>query len=148
MNIKDAIITYLKTKTLLTDIIGTSDDARIYSGTGPQDIDIANGSYIVFQVTESDHPQHQGGACAYATYTMLFTIYAVSVVERSDLREALRNLLHTKRNLIVSTVNIRSITLLSCADSYYDSPDGQETGAFAQDMTFDVTFFETVPTLP
>ncbi len=151
MNVKEALVTYLKTKTLLTAIIGTGTNARIYPETAPQDIDISNGSYVVFQVTDTEHPEHMGGACAYAENTFLFSIYADTVARRHALKEALRNLLHTRRNLVLSTsegsIEIRTIKLLSCADGYFDSPDGGETGAFAQDMTFLVVFFETLPTL-
>lgn len=149
MNINEGIYAYLVAQASLTALVGTNP-VRLWPQNASEATNVRNGDYVVYGFTNSQHVTHLKGASELATYQFNFTVYASLSSGRNALSEVLRNLLHTKQNLVVSvtagSINIKSIQLRYCSDGYSDMADGTENGAFVRDMFFDVTFFETAPT--
>lgn len=144
-NLKEAIYAYLQTKSLLTDLIGT----RLSPDVGRQE---PTRPYVVFQVVEGEHVTHLLGASPLARKVVMFTAYASTSASRTAVYDALFNVLHTRRNVVQNvtggSVNIRSFWLLSDPEANSESGDGAEQGDWQCDMSFSVTYVETVPTLP
>lgn len=147
MDIKSALYTYLQTKTLITALIGD----RLYVENAPQGV---AHPYVTYEVTDSVPTAHLGGASAYADDQFSFSIHADMPEDRDAVKEALRNILHTRRNVQLTdagsvTINIRSITLTHVKDSHQQPVDGSETnGLYECEMDFTIIYYETVPTLP
>lgn len=146
MDIADGLYNYLVGQTSLTTLIAT----RLYPAVAPQGVALP---YVVFQIVNTDHAFHLRGAAALAMNQFLFTINAATYASRQAVKEALRNILHGRGSTILSqtdasTINMKSAHLITHSDGYQDGGNGKDLGVFVQDMTFDITFLETVPTLP
>lgn len=142
MDIKTAIYAYLQTKTLLTALIST----RLYPGVAEQ---VVTKPYVVFEVADDQHERHLSGASALANYMITFTVHAATVISRDDVSEALRNILHTRKNIsLTGSIDMRSATLETRFDSSPTPADGTENGLFQAELDFTIILFETLPTLP
>lgn len=143
MDIKSGLFTYLMSKTDLTTLIVT----RLYPDQAPQSV---TQPYVTYEVQDTEHMNHLLGASALADYMITFTVNASSSESRDSVKEALRNILHTRSNITLATgsIQMRSATLQGVHDSKVDPVDGSETSLFQCEMDFRVIFFETAPTLP
>ncbi len=146
MDIKAGLYSYLTSKALLTALVGS----RIYPDVAPQGATIP---YLTFIVADSIPTKHLQGASALADDMVTIKIHASTSEERDSVKEALRNILHTRRNTTLTpasgNIDMRSCTLEHIHDNYSSPQDGSETGgAFQAEMDFSIKFVEAVPTLP
>lgn len=147
MNLRAAVFTFLQSKTLLTNLIGTA----LYADIAPQGTNNTK-PYIVYSCPDYAQGLHYGGAVSYAGLQFRFTIYAATPISREAVFQALRNILHGRVGYVISdgvvNINVQSSELLDCGDAYSGSPDAGELGTFEQDLTFLFRYHEAVPTLP
>ncbi len=147
MNLRIAVYSFLQTKTLITNLVGT----RIYPHVAPQGSQNSF-PYITFSCPDYTQGLHYRGAVAFAGLQFLFTIYAATSTQREAVFQALRNVLHGRIGYVISdgttSISVQSSELLDSGDSYSGAADARELGVFEQDMTFLFRFQEAVPTLP
>src|SRR5688572_1798557 len=87
MSIRDDYRTYLLTKSGVTDLVGTGDDARVYPGFLPQGVTLP----AIVLVTVSDVPSHDmDGANTWTVARVEVACYAASAPGADALVEAVR----------------------------------------------------------
>lgn len=86
-DIASELITYLKTKSAVTDLVGTSTAARIYYGDAKQGVALP---YIVIRVFDGTSHEHLGGITGMAMNRVEVNCYAATSSAASALAEAVR----------------------------------------------------------
>lgn len=142
MDVKSGIYAYLISKPLLTALISE----RLYPAVATQGAALP---YVTYEIEDGNHERHLSGASALADFYFTFTIHSSTSESRDEISEALRNILHTRRNTaLTGSIDMRSAALEGRRDSYDDPVNADETGVFVCEMDFVIKIFETLPTLP
>ncbi len=151
MNILDGLYLYLRTKSALTDLLGTGDSFKLFQQIVPQ-----QGSslpYVTFEVTDREDIEHLGGASALSDFYISFEIYGANIADRTNIGTALRNCLHTRRNVVLTdfagnTTVLEYASLRKDYQSTKNPPSGTETDIMCRTMNFMALIQESKPTLP
>ena len=148
MDISDGLYQYLAGKTLLTALIGSPPS--LYPEIAPQN---CQRPFVVFQQPECEREIHLGGASNIGEFYVTFDIYSDDVADRQSIGEALRNLLHTRGNVLLTdsssnTARLENSILKRDYTSAKFPPDGSEESVFCRTMAFEMQIREVVPTLP
>ena len=86
-NIAADLKTYLKTKTAVTDLIGSGTAARIYQDTGKQGVALP---YVLFEQLSGESEEHLGGISGIAENLFEVSCYAATQSGAYALSEAVR----------------------------------------------------------
>jgi hypothetical protein len=81
------VITYLKTKSAITTLVGAGSEARIYYGDAKQGVSLP---YIVIRVFEGESAEHLNGISGIATNRVEINCYGSTSSEGYSLAEAVR----------------------------------------------------------
>ncbi len=151
MDILDGLFRYLSGKTLLTNLIGSPP--RLYPELAPQSSSIAQRPYIVCSLEDVERPTHLRGASAIADFFLSFDVWTETVSDRQSIGEAMRNLLHTRTNVVLTDSSGNTATMEYCnldsdPNGMKSPPDGSEEPIFNKTMNFTCLIRELVPTLP
>lgn len=141
MSLKDDIVTYLASKTAVTNIVST--DARcIRQGWTPQATPFP---YITISVSEFGHQHDLGGGAGYAEPEVEVHLWCRLESDRASLGEAVRGVLQGFTGTMGSTV-VRGVTLP--IDNEFDEPprSGGQSVIFHRVMQFQFSIVETIPT--
>ncbi len=151
MDIIDGVYNYLASKTLLTALIGSPP--KLYPQLGPQAGTISRRPYVIFTCPDIDRIIHLRGASAIGDFYFSFEIYSDDVADRQSIGEALRNILHTRGNVLLTDTNSNTARLdWSELKRDYTGlkspPDGSENAIMCRTMNFQMMIVEVKPTLP
>lgn len=151
MNILDGIYRYLQSKTALTDLLGTGDSFKVFPQIVPEQS--ASLPYVTYAITDREDIEHLGGASNLSDFYISFEIYGSVISDRTNIGTALRNILHTRQNVVLTDSNGNTTTLeyASLRKDYQGTknpPTGTETDIMCRTMNFMALIRETVPTLP
>ncbi len=139
---------YLSAKALMTAALGSP--LKLFPDLAPQNAQLP---YVIYTCPNIDRTIHINGASAMADYHILFDIYAETSESRFRVGEALRNILHSRQNIVLTDSNNNTVRLEWCElnrDHLGIKPqsDGTEQGVFARMMDFRIVINEPIPTLP
>lgn len=145
MDILDGLTVYLMSKSSLTALIQT----RLYPENVSQNM---QRPYVAFSNTDTERVTHLRGASNIGDFYVQFDIYG-SVQDRQNIGEALRNILHTRTNVVLtdSSSNTAVFEYGELNRDYQGEkpqPDGTETVVFCRTMAFSLWIREVIPTLP
>ena len=106
--------------------------------------------FVVFTSHDTDRVVHLRGASAIAQIYFQIDVYALDVVDRFKIGDAIRNRLHGKINLTLTDSLSNSATmewaqLRSDTLSNHPPPDGTENPVHCREMSFLVTVDEPLP---
>jgi hypothetical protein len=110
--------------------------SQIYPETAPQKRYTA--PYLVYTRVGSDSVRHLRGASGLVRTTFSLNVWAVDVLSRTAVNEALRPLFDGVGPVLSAGVDIRSIALLDELDSFLVPDDGSEIGTFTTAHTLDI----------
>lgn len=133
-------MTYLKTKSAITSLIGTGDNARIYLGFPKQGASLP---YIVLEVFEGLSAEHLTGISGIAENRVQIDCYAETKNGAHDLAEAVRLApLQMYRGTLGDTF-ANSITSPAGARRGYDDPSqGSNQARFWNSRDYFITYVE------
>lgn len=86
-DITSELITYLKTKTAITDLVGSGSAARIYYGDARQGVALP---FIVMRVFDGESQEHLTGISGLATNRIEINCYGSTTSQAYNLAEAVR----------------------------------------------------------
>ncbi len=145
MDILDGLTAYLMSKPLLTGLIQT----RLFPENVSQNM---QRPYVVFANTDIERVTNLAGASNIGDFYIQFDIYG-TVQDRQSIGEALRNILHTRTNMVLTDTS-NNTAILEYAELNRDyqgdkpQPDGTETVVFCRTLAFSLWIREVKPTLP
>lgn len=150
MDHADGIYLYLQGKQLLTDLLGTGDSFKLFPENVTQN---TQRPYVVYTIENFEHELKLEGASAIAEMYINFDIYGDDASDRINIGDALRNVLHTRGNVVItdSSNNTARIEVCTIQRDFTDAkypPDGTEESVFCRTMGFVFVVTEAVPTLP
>lgn len=141
MSLKDDIITYLASKTAVTDIV-TTDVRRIRQGWSPQSTPFP---YITINIFEHGHAHDLGGGAGYAEPEVEVHLWCLKADDRDSLGDAVRGVLQGFSGTMGSTT-VRGITLPIDNEFEEKFPDSSQRIVFHRVMQFQFSVVETIPT--
>ncbi len=150
MDIIDGLYRYLRSKTALTDLLGTGDSFKIFPEIAAQNTQLP---YVIMTLPDKEEYTHLGGADEIGDWQLTFEIYSNSVSERTSIQTALRNVLHTRRNVVLTDVNSNT-ALMSWSSKKHEysgmksPPDGKEDEIMCLTVNYECLIYEALPTLP
>lgn len=137
--IKAALVTYLNTKTGLTDLVGTRIEP-IESATS------STGARVTFQRIAAEHAHHMRAAAGWCKTTIQIDCWAETAVACSNVAEQVRTALDGMRNTTMSGVTISHVVLQGERDTFEEPVDGSEKGVFRISQDWTLAHTESVPT--
>lgn len=145
MSIKSALTTYLESKTAITDIVGSGENARIYPVRRPENTGLP---CIVYRRMPKDDSHAQTIDKAGGTDAPVFrlTCYAEQYGDADALGEALRQVLQGFRGTM-GTVTVNACVLKDQYDGDWDAPDdGGDEGVYQDVNDYLIRYSTTIPT--
>ncbi len=144
----DAIFVYLSGKTALTALLGTP--LRLFPESVPQN---CQRPFVAYTCHDIERTVHLKGASAIADCFVSFDIYADDVSDRYGIANALRNILHSRQNTLLTdstgaTIRMEWCELQRDVSTNKPPPDGTEEVVFCRSLSFRMVVDEAVPTLP
>lgn len=144
MSIKDELIAFLETQSLLTDLLGTGDSFRIFPDFAPGGTKFP---YVTYAISGSEPTQHLEGSSALYDESWEFDIWAASNASRGAVADALRNVLDGRISFALASFKV-DIRIENEVDKFENPDDASDIGTFNRIVTFDVSYDRPVPTLP
>lgn len=147
-DISDELISYLKTVTAVTDIVGTSNAARIYNQDGPPESALgatAGGvsrSALCIVKTEDHNIGHMGGRSSLNKATFAVTSYAATPSARNTLNNAIWSALAPSATSSMGSTAIAEIyTINKGVDQDYYSQTGSDQRIYAAQAAYSIWYY-------
>lgn len=147
-DISDELITYLKTVTAVTDIVGTSSAARIYNQDGPPESalgatagGVSRGAVCIVK-TEDHNIGHIGGRSSLNKATFAITSYAATPSARNTLSRAVWTALAPSATEQMGATDIAEIvTINGGVDQDYYSQTGSDQRIYAAQAAYSIWYY-------
>lgn len=140
LTLRAGLYEYLKTRTDVTDLVGTGDDARIYPTWLPQD---AMFPAIRMMLISSEHVTFNRGASQLASAMLQIDAYADDEDDATKLATAIRESLHSAMSM-----DQPKVSWCKCerqTDAPWPPPDASGSPRFTIQMDFTFWYQESVP---
>lgn len=143
-DISEEFITYLKTKSAVTDLIGSGTSARIWNQDGPPQSQ-ARPSVCVVK-TRHDNSGHLGGRSAFDSAEFVVTSYADSPASRNALCSAIYNATSVAELAAANdTMGSTPVSEVYCVTRQIDEDflptDGSDKRLYAARSTYTIWFY-------
>lgn len=138
MTIGDGLLTYLKTVSAITDIVGTGDNARIRPGRLSRSDSFPA---IRYAFVSGDSVAHLTGGSGIAQPLLQVDCYATTYSGANALAEQVRLALQSYRGLM-GTDFVNGVTLVNRRELYEDPIDASDVGKHRVLIEFSVTHVE------
>lgn len=135
-DILDSLKTYLKTKTAITSLVGSADDARVYFHDAKEGAALP---YIVLEIFEGESHEHLSAITGLATNRIQIDCFGVSMSATYALAEAVRLAPLQMYQGTVGSCTVRSITSENGYRRGFDPPtpgSGQKRYWVSRDYMF------------
>lgn len=141
MGFKDDLVAYLKSKTTVTDIVGTGVE-KIRQGWAQQGI---AKPFITVGVENHNHEHVLSGGAGFKEPTVEINLWTAKQSERESLGEAVRGVLQGFRGTMNSSSVVKCTTLEN--DNEFDEPDRHsgEGVVYRRVMQFKFSVTESIP---
>lgn len=139
MSIGDDLLTYLKTQSTITDIVGSGSAARIRPLRLMQSDSLPAIRYVF---PFGDSVEHLGGGSGLGKPHLQVDCYAASYGAANALAEAVRLVLQAFRGTMGSTF-VNGVSLVNRLEQYEDAVDASDTGKHRVILEFEITHVET-----
>jgi hypothetical protein len=140
MTIESAFYSYLTSKPAITALVST----RIYPLLAP---DTPTYPFITYTVFGEGHDHDFSGATGLVDLTMQCDVWAKTVIDRSDITEALRNALDGfTGDMGAENLNVRQCYLIDRAH-FFERDTEESTPYYRTSMDFSIWHVESLPTL-
>lgn len=141
MSFSSDLVAYLKTKTAITDLVGSGGSARI----SPAKINQGDGfPAIRFVITGGESHESLTGAVGNRQPNLQIDCYATTRLAATNLGEQVRLVLQGYRGTMGSTF-INGITLENRFELYEPTVDGSDNGKHREVLVFNVVHDESIP---
>lgn len=142
--VEEALCTYLLTKTAVTDLIGTGDDARLWPDALDQDYnEKTNGAAATYEIISSDEEMLLSDRSGFVSSRIQFACYASTRKAANALARAIKNCGIVALKGVTNSVDIRGVQVESGIRTYKEPPtDGGGGFRYLTEFDFVVQYLE------
>ena len=144
MLLQAGIVEFIKSRTDITDLIGTGNNARIYTMIAPQDTDTP---YIKFEKISNVHQHQLSGSSEFSRARIQFNTWSDTYLESQTLAEKIRLNMDGFHTAYMGTVFVQSVLLLDDDDVLDQDPEKQIDDSYGVRMDYEFWFKEELPTI-
>lgn len=138
MSLASSLVTFLKTKIAITNLVGSGANARIRANKLKQREPVPA---IAFSVTGGEVVEHLGGMTDTSTVELELRCYGNSQEEADQLYAAVKAALGGYRGTM-GDVHIEGVALTTFGWVYEDPIDASDNGAYGVIVSFSVVYSE------
>ena len=142
MILQAGIVAYAKTKTDITTLIGTGDNARIYPMIAPQK---TTTPYIVFEKISNNHQHQLSGSSGFSRARIQFNVWSDTYLQAQTLAEKIRLTFDGLHGIYMGDVFVQSVLQMDDDDLLDQDPEKQIADSYGVRMDYEFWFNETVP---
>lgn len=134
---------YLLTKPVVTNIIGTGDDAKLWPINLPETHSIKDGAAAVYEIISSVDTHTLSDRSGFVRTRLQMSTYATTHKATMELARAIKNCGATQLKGIHGDTNFRSVEVESGIRCYNEQPiDGTDSWRFVAEFDFAISYLE------
>lgn len=140
---EDALCSYLLTKSVVTNIIGTGASARIYAIVLPQGYNVDSGAAATYEIISSTEEHTLSDRCGFVQSRVQIATYAKTHTAAMTLARAIKNCGIAALKGVSSSVDFRGVTIDDGIQCYAEPPtDGSTEWRYIAEFDLMISYLE------
>ncbi len=143
MSMEGDFCSYLLNKTVITNIIGTGNDASLWPVSLPETYSIKDGPAAVYEIISSVDTHTLSDRSGFVKSRLQFSTYATTHKATMELARAIKNCGATQLKGVSGSTNFRSVEVESGIRCYNEQPaDGTDSWRYIAEFDFAISYLE------
>lgn len=140
---EEALCSYILTKSAVTNLIGTGDDARLYPYALPQSCNLASGPAATYEIITAEDFQTLADRAGIVQSRVRMTTFAQTHTAAMALARAIKNSGIATLKGVSGGVDFRGVVIEEGIRCYGEQPtDGGETWRYIADFDLMISYLE------
>lgn len=142
-SMEESLCSYLLTKTAVTDLIGTSDNARLWPIDLPQTYELIDGAAAVYEIISSSEPHTISDRTGLVQSRVQISTFAADHAAAMALARAIKNCGVVAVKGSTNGTDFRGVTVEDGIRCYGERPtDGSGADRYIAEFDFLITYME------